>query len=44
VQLHRQLASLAKCSGFVVDDLILKYTGRPFSLEDLEADLKKVIG
>jgi 2-oxoglutarate ferredoxin oxidoreductase subunit alpha len=39
-----QLASLAKCSGFVVDDLILKYTGRPFSLEDLEADLKKVIG
>jgi 2-oxoglutarate/2-oxoacid ferredoxin oxidoreductase subunit alpha len=38
-----QLASLVRCKGFKVDDLMLKYTGRPFSLEDLDEDLRKVI-
>lgn len=30
-----QLADLARCHGIDVDDRILKYDGRPFSLEDL---------
>ena len=30
-----QLADLAACYGIKVDDRILKYDGRPFSLEDL---------
>jgi 2-oxoglutarate/2-oxoacid ferredoxin oxidoreductase subunit alpha len=38
-----QLASLVRCKGFKVDDLVLKYTGRPFSLEDLDEDIRKVI-
>ncbi|HCP14937.1 MAG TPA: pyruvate ferredoxin oxidoreductase, partial [Peptococcaceae bacterium] len=39
-----QLVTLVQQHGFKVDDQILKYDGRPFSLEDLENDVKKVIG
>ncbi len=38
-----QLVRLINQHGFNVDEKILKYDGRPFSLEKLEADLKKVI-
>ena len=38
-----QLVRLINQHGFSVDEKILKYDGRPFSLEELEADLKKVI-
>ncbi len=34
-----QLARLASFFGFKIDDLILKYDGRPFSLNDLESEL-----
>jgi 2-oxoglutarate ferredoxin oxidoreductase subunit alpha len=34
-----QLARLAVSFGFAVDDSILKYDGRPFSLNDLESEL-----
>ncbi len=38
-----QLARLARCYGYRIDREVLKYNGRPFSLEDLEADLKKAL-
>jgi 2-oxoglutarate/2-oxoacid ferredoxin oxidoreductase subunit alpha len=38
-----QLAQLLKQHGLKADEQILKYDGRPFSLEELENDLKKVI-
>jgi 2-oxoglutarate ferredoxin oxidoreductase subunit alpha len=38
-----QLARLARCCGFSLNEQILKYDGRPFSLDDLEAELKKVM-
>jgi 2-oxoglutarate ferredoxin oxidoreductase subunit alpha len=38
-----QLAQLMKLHGFKVDAQILKYDGRPFSLEELENEVKKVI-
>jgi 2-oxoglutarate/2-oxoacid ferredoxin oxidoreductase subunit alpha len=38
-----QLARLAGSFGFKTNDLILKYDGRPFSLDDLEADLGRVL-
>ncbi|SHJ39578.1 2-oxoacid:acceptor oxidoreductase subunit alpha [Parasporobacterium paucivorans] len=38
-----QLAMLLKQYGFAVDEIILKYDGRPFSLEDLEKEVEKVI-
>ncbi|MCX6668234.1 MAG: 2-oxoacid:acceptor oxidoreductase subunit alpha [Methanothrix sp.] len=38
-----QLARLAGCYGFKTQDRILKYDGRPFSLNDLEAELGKVL-
>lgn len=38
-----QLAKLLRQQGYKVDDLILKYDGRPFSLEDLENEVKRVI-
>jgi len=37
-----QLARLAALYGRPADEQILRYNGRPFSLEDLEAELKKV--
>jgi len=37
-----QLARLIKSYGFNVDEKILKYNGRPFSLDDLEKEIKKV--
>ena len=37
-----QLAKLVNCHGFNVDEKILKYDGRPFSLEELEEDIRKV--
>ncbi|MDD2679861.1 MAG: 2-oxoacid:acceptor oxidoreductase subunit alpha [Candidatus Omnitrophica bacterium] len=37
-----QLARLIKMSGFNVDEQILKYDGRPFSLEELEERVKGV--
>lgn len=37
-----QLAKLIRCHGFSVDNTILKYDGRPFSLEDLEEECKKL--
>ena len=38
-----QMAKLMAQNGFPVDAKVLKYDGRPFALEDLEAELKKVI-
>ncbi|MEN6349407.1 MAG: 2-oxoacid:acceptor oxidoreductase subunit alpha [Syntrophomonas sp.] len=38
-----QLAILLRQHGFHVDETILKYDGRPFSLEDLESQVKKVM-
>jgi len=38
-----QLTMLLQQYGFAVDEMILKYDGRPFSLEDLENEVKKVI-
>lgn len=38
-----QLVMLLQQHGFKVDKQILKYDGRPFSLEDLENDVKKVM-
>jgi 2-oxoglutarate ferredoxin oxidoreductase subunit alpha len=38
-----QLARLAKGYGFQLNERILKYDGRPFALDDLEAEIMKVI-
>jgi 2-oxoglutarate ferredoxin oxidoreductase subunit alpha len=38
-----QLARLAGFYGFKIQDRILKYDGRPFSLDDLEAELGRVL-
>ncbi len=38
-----QLALLLKQNGFNVDELILKYDGRPFSVDDLDLEVKKVL-
>ena len=38
-----QLSMLMAQNGFPVDHKILKYDGRPFSLEELEAEVKKVM-
>jgi 2-oxoglutarate ferredoxin oxidoreductase subunit alpha len=38
-----QLARLLRQHGFKADEQILKYDGRPLSLEDLENEVKKVI-
>ncbi|HWQ20298.1 MAG TPA: 2-oxoacid:acceptor oxidoreductase subunit alpha [Methanotrichaceae archaeon] len=38
-----QLGRLARCNGIQFDQEILKYNGRPFSLNDLEAELGKVL-
>ncbi|MDD5436585.1 MAG: pyruvate ferredoxin oxidoreductase, partial [Candidatus Omnitrophica bacterium] len=37
-----QLARLMSLYGFGVDKTILKYDGRPFSVEELEANLRKM--
>ncbi|MCJ7445437.1 MAG: 2-oxoacid:acceptor oxidoreductase subunit alpha [Methanotrichaceae archaeon] len=37
-----QVARLAACNGIQIDDKILKYDGRPISLEDLEIRLRGV--
>lgn len=36
-----QIARLAEANGFVVHERIAKYDGRPFSVEELEEELKK---
>jgi 2-oxoglutarate ferredoxin oxidoreductase subunit alpha len=38
-----QLAKLVKMHGFDVDGLVLKYDGRPFSLDELESKILKVM-
>lgn len=38
-----QLARLIKIYGFKADEKILKYDGRPFSLDELQTALKKII-
>jgi 2-oxoglutarate ferredoxin oxidoreductase subunit alpha len=38
-----QLAILLQQHGYRIDEQILKYDGRPFSLEDIENDIKKVM-
>lgn len=38
-----QLAQLMGQNGFPVQEKILKYDGRPFALEELEAEVKKVM-
>jgi 2-oxoglutarate ferredoxin oxidoreductase subunit alpha len=38
-----QLEKLIKLYGFKVDDRILKYDGRPFSLDELEERIKKIL-
>lgn len=38
-----QLNILLRQNGFKVDELIKKYDGRPFSIEDLDLEVKKVI-
>jgi 2-oxoglutarate/2-oxoacid ferredoxin oxidoreductase subunit alpha len=40
---HGQLAILMQQNGFSVNNQILKYDGRPFTLEDLEDEVKKVM-
>ena len=37
-----QLARLIKGYGFNTDEIILKYDGRPFSLDELEKEIKKI--
>ena len=37
-----QLIRLIKVYGFNVDDKVLKYDGRPFSLDELEEAIKKL--
>jgi len=37
-----QLAKLIRCHGFSVDNTILRFDGRPFSLEDLEEECRKL--
>jgi 2-oxoglutarate ferredoxin oxidoreductase subunit alpha len=39
--LTSQLSRLFNFYGFNVDEKILRYDGRPFSLEELEEELKK---
>lgn len=39
-----QLVALINRYGFTADKKILKYDGRPFSLDELEGELRKVIG
>ncbi|RXE57213.1 pyruvate ferredoxin oxidoreductase [Methanoculleus taiwanensis] len=39
-----QLARLLRQNGFWVDELVLKYDGRPFSVDELERRLAEVIG
>ncbi len=39
-----QLARLLRQHGFPVDDLVLKYDGRPFSVDELTGRLAEVIG
>ncbi len=36
-----QLARFMQANGFIIDEKILKYDGRPFSLDELEAALKE---
>ena len=38
-----QLSRLARSYGFELREQILKYDGRPFSLDELEAEIRKVI-
>jgi 2-oxoglutarate ferredoxin oxidoreductase subunit alpha len=38
-----QLARLTALYGYPPDVQILRYNGRPFSLNDLEADLRRVL-
>jgi 2-oxoglutarate ferredoxin oxidoreductase subunit alpha len=38
-----QLSRLLNCQGIKVDKQILKYDGRPFFLEELEREIKKVL-
>jgi 2-oxoglutarate ferredoxin oxidoreductase subunit alpha len=38
-----QLARLVRQFGYVPDGLILKYDGRPFTVEELESEIRKVI-
>jgi 2-oxoglutarate ferredoxin oxidoreductase subunit alpha len=38
-----QLARFVSQFGYVADDLILKYDGRPFAVEELESEIRKVI-
>jgi hypothetical protein len=37
------LARLAGSYGIRIEDLILKYDGRPFSVEDLKRELRRVV-
>ena len=39
-----QLARLVGFYGIKIHDRILKYDGRPFSLDDLQADLGRILG
>ncbi|HNY97596.1 MAG TPA: pyruvate ferredoxin oxidoreductase, partial [Candidatus Pacearchaeota archaeon] len=36
-----QMAQLFRCHGFKIDSLALKYTGRPFTVEELEKEIIK---
>lgn len=38
-----QFSRLARSNGFDLKEQILKYDGRPFSMEELESEIKKVI-
>jgi 2-oxoglutarate ferredoxin oxidoreductase subunit alpha len=38
-----QLARLGRCYGFPLKEQILKYDGRPFSLDELESEIRKAI-
>jgi 2-oxoglutarate ferredoxin oxidoreductase subunit alpha len=38
-----QLVRLIRAYGFSTDSMILKYDGRPFALDELEASVKEAI-
>jgi len=38
-----QLACLCRCSGIRIDDTVLRYDGRPFSIEELTGEIQRII-
>ncbi|MDD5669116.1 MAG: pyruvate ferredoxin oxidoreductase, partial [Candidatus Omnitrophica bacterium] len=38
-----QLARMCRCSGIRIDDAVLRYDGRPFSIEELTGEIQRII-